>query len=105
MFLKAVQGFSDIEFIENEAKNVPTWSGFDSAKRFMSFFFEYVEDFSDEAIVRGVSIYNNNDQFYNRRDGVTDIKKIIEVVSKRKIDIDWSLYLVFFRYINESDGE
>ena len=36
---------------------------------------------------------------------IEDIKKIIEVVSKRKIDIDWSLYSVFFRYINESDGE
>lgn len=104
-FLKDAPGFSDVVFIEHESNKVPSWTGFDDADVFMSFFSKNIETFSNEAIEKVISAYNSNNQFHSRRYGQAGIKLLINEVTRREMQIDWSHYYIFSTYIRKHSEE
>ena len=104
-YLKDAPGFSDVVFIEHESSKVPSWTGYDDADAFMSFFSSNIESFSNEAIEKVISSYNSNNQFHSRRCGQAEIKLLIDESNRREMQIDWSRYYIFSTYIRKHSEE
>lgn len=102
-FLKEDAAFSDIQFIESEANNIPHFNGFNHADKMMSFFFNHIDEFSNEAVVKMVCMFNSNTQFFNRNGGNGDIKALIQIAQERDMNIDWEDYYAFARYIQNDE--
>ncbi|MBR2767407.1 MAG: hypothetical protein IKD68_00590 [Solobacterium sp.] len=99
-YLRDANGFSDIEFIENEIHKVGNWNGYDNADAFMRFLTDRIEYISDDAIKLVIDVYNSNDQFYERRSAKAGILLLLNEVKKRKMKIDWTQYKVFSSYVD-----
>lgn len=102
-YLKDSRGYSDEDFIKSEVNLVPSWTGFDDATSFMSFFLKNKRDFSDAAVEIVISAYNSNNQFYARRGGPEGIKELIQETNERGMTVDWDKYDVFSYYIQQED--
>ena len=66
-------------------KAVPTYSGYDDADCFMSFFKIHVEEFNASDLQEIMEIYNNNDQCYNRGRHTGDMEIIAPYLAKDEL--------------------
>ena len=83
--VKSCEDFNLTEFTKIMVKAVPTYSGYDDADCFMSFFKIHVEEFNASDLQEIMETYNNNDPCYNRGRHTGDMEIIAPYLAKDEL--------------------